>query len=316
MTQAQIVSKILKIEKLIEKKRSENALARYNTGEVVHQKQVDFHKCQKRNRWVFGGNRSGKTECGAVETVWMARGIHPYRQNRANTEGWVVSLSQGVQREVAQRKVLKYLNPDWIVDIVMSSGRADTPERGVIDCISVKNVFGGISRILFKSCEMGRAKFQGASLDYVWFDEEPPEDIYYECMMRVADKKGDLFGTMTPLMGRTFVYEQIYLNPTCDEQIWYEFMEWADNPYLDGGEIDRLSKTLSSEELDARRYGRFASNKGMVYREFDERVNVIEPFDVPESWYDNISIDPGLKNPLSCHFYATDGENYYVIAEH
>lgn len=39
-------------------------------------------------------------------------------------------------------------------------------------------------------------------------------------------------------------------------------------------------------------------------------------FDVPEEWFDNISIDPGLKNPTSCHFYATDGEKVYVIAEH
>lgn len=71
--------------KLIEaelKRRSQLKLNLYNSGEKVHLKQLEFHKCQKRNRWVFGGNRSGKTECGAVETVWLARGIHPYRQNR------------------------------------------------------------------------------------------------------------------------------------------------------------------------------------------------------------------------------------------
>ena len=34
--------------------------------------------------------------------------------------------------------------------------------------------FGGISAIGFKSCDQGREKFQGASLDFVWFDEEPP----------------------------------------------------------------------------------------------------------------------------------------------
>ena len=94
-------------------------------------------------------------------------------------------------------------------------------------------------------------------------------------------------------------------------------MEWADNPYLDAQEIEHLSKVLSEEELQARRYGRFVTNKGMVYPEFDERVHVIEPFKVPKEWYDNISIDPGLNNPLSCHWYATDYDgNVYVIAEH
>ena len=55
----------------------------------------------------------------------------------------------------------------------------------------------------------------------------------------------------------------------------------------------------------------------MVYNEFDENYNVIEPFQVPKDWYDKISIDPGLRNPLSCHWYASDFDgNVYVIAEH
>ena len=37
---------------------------------------------------------------------------------------------------------------------------------------------------------MGREKFQGASLDYVWFDEEPPEDVYNECRMRAWTSAG------------------------------------------------------------------------------------------------------------------------------
>jgi len=54
-----------------------------------------------------------------------------------------------------------------------------------------------------------------------------------------------------------------------------------------------------------------------VYGEFDENIHVIEPFDVPIDWYDNISIDPGLTNPLSCHWYSVDYDgNIYVIAEH
>ena len=103
MTEREIIGRINQIDRLLAEKRECDALSRYNTGDLVHAKQLEFHKCDKRIRWVFGGNRTGKTECGAVETVWMARGIHPYRENRKNTEGWVVSLSRDVQREVAQR---------------------------------------------------------------------------------------------------------------------------------------------------------------------------------------------------------------------
>ena len=313
----EIVERILAIEKEQRRRAASNFLGEYNAGEKKHLKQLAFHKCLKKNRWVFGGNRSGKTECGAVETVYMARGIHPYRENRKNTFGWVVSLSTQVQRDVAQAKILHYLNPSWIADITMLSGKKESPKFGVIDQIMVKNVFGGISVIGFKSCDQGREKFQGSSLDYVWFDEEPPKDVYEECRMRVLDKNGDIFGTMTPLKGLTFVYEDIYLNPNNSPDIWCEFMEWADNPYLPQAEIDALNSTLSKEQLEARRFGRFKANGGLVYSEFDENIHVIEPFNVPRDWYDQISIDPGLKNPLSCHFYAVDYDGtVYVIAEH
>lgn len=274
----EIVEKIRRIEAEQEKRKKEDRLAAYNTGRKKHRKQLEFHKCKKRNRWVFGGNRSGKTECGAVECLYMARGIHPYRKNRKNVAGWVVSLSAQVQRDVAQKKILQYLRRDWIEEIVMQSGRKDSPESGVIDFIRVKNVFGGTSVIGFKSCDQGREKFQGTSLDFVWFDEEPPKDIYEECRMRIIDRKGDIFGTMTPLKGMTFVYEDIFLNRRGDPEVWYEFMEWSDNPYLSRSEIAMLECCMDETMLQSRRYGRFASAAGLVYPEFDERIHVIEPF--------------------------------------
>ncbi|MBO4572906.1 MAG: terminase family protein [Clostridia bacterium] len=312
-----VVERIIEIEREQKQRRSCDKLASYNTGKKKHLKQLAFHRCKKKNRWVFGGNRSGKTECGAVEALWIARGIHPYRKNKPDVSGWVVSLSAQVQRDVAQKKLLYYLDPRWIVDIVMSEGRRDSPENGVIDLIVIKNVFGGTSKIGFKSCDQGREKFQGTSLDFVWFDEEPPKDIYDECKMRVLDKCGDIFGTMTPLKGMTFIYDEIYLNKYGSKEVWYEFMEWADNPFLDKKEVKKLTESLSDDVLDARRYGRFSVASGLVYKEFDQNVHVIEPFKVPKEWYADISIDPGLNNPLSCHFYAVDYDgNVYVIAEH
>ncbi|MBQ3596634.1 MAG: terminase family protein [Clostridia bacterium] len=313
----QILERILQIEREQINRKKNNYLSIYNTGEKVHQKQLAFHKCPKKNRWVFGGNRSGKTECGAVEAVYLARGIHPYRENKDNVFGWVVSLSQQVQRDVAQQKILHYLNPSWIEDVTMLSGKKDSLKYGVIDQIRIKNVFGGTSIIGFKSCDQGREKFQGSSLDFVWFDEEPPRDVYEECRMRVLDRQGDLFGTMTPLKGLTFIYEEIYLNKNNNPQVWYEFMEWADNPYLNPEEVDLLNDSLSEDVLESRRYGRFKANAGLVYPEFDENVHVIEPFSVPPEWQDEISIDPGLNNPLSAHWYAVDYDGtIYVVAEH
>ena len=158
--------KLRAVEAELLRRKEEDWLAKYNTGEKIHQKQMAFHQCNKRNRWVFGGNRSGKTECGAVECVYMARGTHPYRENRKDTQGWVVSLSQQVQRDVAQKKILRYLRKDWIDEVVMLSGRKDAPESGVIDFIRVKNVFvRGIH--LHGDLPTGRKRyFQATQVDF------------------------------------------------------------------------------------------------------------------------------------------------------
>lgn len=312
--------KILKLNKVYNLLKTRNILPlkNYNSGAIVHKKQLEFHKCTKRNRWVFGGNRTGKTECGAIETIWLSLGIHPYKQNKKATECWVVSLSQRVQKEVAQSKILKYLPKSSIKEIIMTSGKKSDAENGIIECIIINNVFGNISKIWFKSCEEGREKFQGSSLDFVWFDEEPPEDIYNECKMRVLDKSGEIFGTMTPLKGLTFIYNQIYLNEFNDPEIYCMFMSWEDNPFLNQKEIERLTASMSSDEIESRKYGRFsAKDCGLIYSEFDANIHVIEPFKIEPDWQDTLSIDPGLSNPLSCHWYARDYDgNIYVIAEH
>ncbi len=315
MDEKTVLTRLLLIEQEMEARKND-ALSMYNRDRV-HEKQMAFHRSQKRNRWVFGGNRSGKTECGAVECVWMALGIHPFRQNRDDVSGWVISLTQQVQRDVAQAKILKYLPPRFIAKVVMREGSKASPEYGIIDYIVVKNAFGGTSRIGFRSCDQGRERMQGTSLDFVWFDEEPPRDIYDECRMRVFDKKGDLFGTMTPLKGLTWVYDEIELNCNDDPEVWCEYMQWSDNPYLDPKEVAQMEKVIPKSEQNSRRFGKFSTGEGLVYPEFDASVHVIEPFPIPRDWQATISIDPGLANPTSCHFYAVDYDGaIYVVAEH
>lgn len=174
-----------------------------------------------KNNWNFINALSAIVGCleGIVQAKQNAARLRLYGLQEAITHigklkksvsGWVVSLSNQVQRDVAQSKILHYLDKRWIKEIVMRDGRKNSPENGVIDYILIENIFGGVSKIGFRSCDQGREKFQGASLDFVWFDEEPPQDIYMECRMRVVDKKGLLFGTMTPLKGLTWVYETIF----------------------------------------------------------------------------------------------------------
>src|SRR3546814_18939846 len=53
----------------------------------------------------------------------------------------------------------------------------------------------------FRSYNQGRAKFQSETLDYIWFDEEPPVDIYMEGVTRTNTTLGPVYLTFTPLLG-------------------------------------------------------------------------------------------------------------------
>jgi phage terminase large subunit-like protein len=86
------------------------------------------------------------------------------------------------------------------MDYSMASGTAD-----LIDQIQVKHVSGDKSLLQLKHYSQGREKWQGATLDVVWFDEEPPLDIYMEGLTRTNATNGIVYLTFTPLLGMSEV---------------------------------------------------------------------------------------------------------------
>src|SRR2546430_2031709 len=79
-----------------------------------------------------------------------------------------------------------------------------------------RHVSGGTSIIAFKSYEKGREKWQGETLHRVWFDEEPPHDIYTEGLTRTNATGGMVWLTLTPLLGMSEVVRSFLDNPTPD----------------------------------------------------------------------------------------------------
>ena len=113
--------KLLKLNEILKEKekRAIESLKLYNAVPGrVHKKQLKFHKSPKRNRWVFGGNRTGKSECGAVEVVWMALGVHPYRENKKDTFGWVaVIISLSDAHKSADKEFRCHWHPGHVLQL-------------------------------------------------------------------------------------------------------------------------------------------------------------------------------------------------------
>lgn len=80
-----------------------------------------------------------------------------------------------------------------------------------------------------------------------------------------------------------------------------------DNKFMleyDPGYIDRLD-ALPEKERKALKFGNWDIHDGMFFPEFDRRIHVIEPFNIPEHWDRYIAMDYGL-DMFAVLFIAVD----------
>lgn len=154
---------------------------------------------------LLGGNRSGKTILGAFisvawclgkkyfegEPAWQYVKDLPIPEGPVNV--WVVGVDFPTLRDVIWHEKLRYgkTHPAFLPD----------------DPTVISNIRDGDFQIFFKngsiltgkSAEAGRDKFQGASVDLIWIDEECEKDVYDECYQRTIDCSGKILLTQTPL---------------------------------------------------------------------------------------------------------------------
>jgi phage terminase large subunit-like protein len=209
--------------------------------------QLRFHKSKLKHRWFIGGNRSGKTTAGAIEAIWTATGWHPYRQSPVPNSGWIVSIDFPNSRDVAQPKVFDFL-PKWMI--------AEWNKSDQILKLTNGSIIG------FKSCDSGFEKFQGADKDWIWFDEEPAEKVYKECIIRLkAGRSLQMWGTMTPLHGLSWTYDQIYKSARDDIKVVTATI--FDNKALSKSEIAAVTESLTDYEQEARLQGNYTILAGI-----------------------------------------------------
>lgn len=285
--------------------------------------QASFHADTHKKRWLFSGNRSGKTMAGAAEAIFYALGPEgekywaglpeeakeKYANIRTPNEGWVVASDHNVQIEASQKWVMKMLPDDVIQNINKNRNK-------ILNSVQLTNG----SDITFKSSAAGAKSFEGAAKRWIWFDEEPQyESVYNECIMRESGAYPlDLWGTMTPVKGITFTYDRIWKKQKEDDTL--RVFQWAtmDNPHLPQDVVDNLKKEYSDEpkELKRRLYGEFVGRSGLVYPMFDEETHIIKPFTVPGDWTIYEGIDLGFTNPSAVVWIAVSPDNIkYVIDE-
>lgn len=288
-------------------------------------KQKDFHDSPKRERLFMAGNQLGKTVAGAAEAAMHLTGAYPDWWSGKRFEKPITMLAGSESYELTRDGVQRLLigppmtEEEWGTGYIPQSAIIDTTRRsgvsGALDTVTVRHVSGGASTLLLKAYEQGRGKWQANTVEYVWFDEEPPEDVYFEGITRTNATQGSIAVTFTPLKGMSAVVARYILEESEDRQVIS--MTIDDALHYTAEERAKIIASYPAHEREARTKGIPTMGSGLIFPVVEEEITV-EPFDIPKHWVQIGGLDFGWDHPTAGAHLAwdRDADVVYLVKDY
>jgi phage terminase large subunit-like protein len=257
---------------------------RFNKLEMYqpYEKQMEFHAAgpEYRERMLMAANQVGKTVCAGAEVAMHMTGRYPDwwtgLRFAQSTKWWIAGVTGETTRDNPQRILLGQKREYGTGMIPMETLESVQLARGTPDAVdnfTVRHVSGGLSYGWFKSYEKGREKWQGETLDGIWDDEEPPQDIYTEGLTRLNVTRGPMMITFTPLLGMSEVV-RAFLQPKQDgkRQRFYVNMTLEDAHHYTPEQRQEIIDQYPEHEKDARTKGIPMLGSGRIYPVHEEFI--------------------------------------------
>jgi phage terminase large subunit-like protein len=186
-----------------------------------------------------------------------------------------------------------------------------TLARGVSDLFDIVLVkhYGpdgeqdGWSEMKFKSYERGRTKWQGEQLDFIWYDEEPDEEIYLEGLARITATNGLVFVTFTPLEGMSKVVLRFLNEKSPDRGVVTMTIE--DAKHIPVSERAKIIAGFPDWQREARAYGIPMLGSGKIFQVAESMLRE-DPFPIPAHWRFLWGFDFGMDHPFGAVLLAWD----------
>ena len=172
-------------------------------------------------------------------------------------------------------------------------------------------------------------EFESADRGLIIFDEPPPVGIYKASISRLRSGGMMILGfTPTIESHSEWIKDELLDKPGLirDKYVGFVRGDIEDNckehgvrGILNHKEIDRILATYNKWDLEARAHGKWTHLIGRIFKdhEMTQGVQIIKPFDIPNSWDRFRAIDWGFNNPTACLWVAIDpDDNWYVYKEH
>lgn len=179
------------------------------------QEVYDF-EVEEHHNYIASGLIHHNTEgAGGYETTVHLTGRYPAwwsgRTWDRPVRFWAAGKTNETTRDIVQQKLFgqvmfangrKTVSGTGLIpgeDIVSVTWKQGVQD--LVDTAKIRHRAGGFSVLRLKSYEQGRGSFEGTEQDGIWLDEEPPADVYGECLIRTATTDGLIYLTFTPLEG-------------------------------------------------------------------------------------------------------------------
>lgn len=280
-----------------------------------YSKQRAFHESGRlyRERLFMAGNQLGKTIAGAAEAAMHLTGQYPDWWEGKRFEHPIIMIAGSESYELTRDGIQRLMvgppmsEQEWGTGYIPQSTILDTTRRsgvsGALDSITVRHVSGGTSTLLFKAYEQGRGKWQANTVHYVWFDEEPPEDVYFEGITRTNATAGLIAVTFTPLKGISSVVARYTREMSPDREVIT--MTIDDAEHYTPEERQRIIDSYPAHEREARTKGVPSLGSGRIFPVMEETI-VIEPRKIPKHWVRIGGLDFGWDHPTAAVELAWD----------
>lgn len=304
-------------------------------GRQNYPKQMECFAAGKtfRERCFMGGNGTGKTwGVAAYELTCHLTGDYPVWWNGRVFDNpisaWVAGDTRETVRDIIQAKLLGDISK--LGEEVIGTGMiprdkiAGSPKyvpntNRAVDYVRVKHRSGGNSVLSFKAYEQGRKSFQGTEQHVIVLDEEPPSDVYQECLMRGRTVDGLVLLTFTPLSGMTDVVRGFLAAQMENAKGASKNMircSWDDVPHLDEKWKIEAESGMLPYQREARKHGIPIAGVGKIYP-VEEDEFVIRPVQIMPHWRRCFGFDGGWHNTAAVWFaYDKDEDIAYIYSDY
>jgi phage terminase large subunit-like protein len=267
-------------------------------------------------RLIYSGSQRGKTTCCAAEVAWHLTGNYPSwwagKRFAKPIRCWIVGESVILVRDTLQRQLIGADFGTGMVPLESFSRKPIMVSGGLqaIDTFhvthSIDGKVDGMSTATFKTFEQRRERLQGETVDLIWIDERPDEQIFSELYARTSACDGHLLVSYTPIgegaaAGVTYKFLS---EPSADRTAFR--ITSAEAKHISDAREEELAAGYSDAERETRLEGIPQLGSGPVFPPelLPGLVRPFNPDDLPSYARYCVGVDFGFGHPFAAVYIA------------